>query len=298
MVVYQFDHRGEEPRRTPSSPRTNGVRVELTTSTGIGRRCSVREETQFASRELPHYIRMPLIIEERFALPDEPVQRGGHAQLYKGTDLQRGSQIVAVKLFNPPHVVDDRVLQASWSNELCAYQSLGDHANLARLIEWGRMEDSAPYLVFEWLETDLFTHLDHISIEGWDDFWPIARDILSGLSVIHAAGYVHRDLKPENVLVTKDGSFKVADFGTARLTQAISLGITMAQLGTEPYAPPERGNARPSPGIRSILLRGAVHCWNERPSADVERRCDVSLRRPRSTARRITGSCALPCFDS
>ena len=226
--------------------------------TGIDRQGSVREETQFASRKLPHDVRMPLIIERRFALPDEPVQRGGHAQLYKGTDLQRGSQIVAVKLFNPPHVVDDRVLQASWSNELRAYQSLGDHANLARLIDWGRMEDGAPYLVFEWLETDLFTHLDHISIEGWDDFWPIARDILSGLSVIHAAGYVHRDLKPENVLVTKDGSFKVADFGTARLTQAVSLGITMALLGTEPYAPPERGTPAPLPAYD--LYSFAVLC--------------------------------------
>jgi hypothetical protein len=215
---------------------------------------------------------MPLIIEERFALPAEPVQRGGHAQLYRGTDLERDNQIVAVKLFNPPHVADDRVLRASWSNELHAYQTLGDHANLARLIDWGRMQDGAPYLVFEWLETDLFTHLDHITIEGWDDFWPIARDILSGLSVIHSAGYVHRDLKPENVLVSRDGPFKVADFGTARLTQAISLGMTMAQLGTEPYAPPERGTPAPVPAydLYSFAVLCIVGMSGRVPTSDAD----------------------------
>lgn len=202
---------------------------------------------------------MALILEGRYALPSEPVQIGTHAKLFKGTDLERDNQIVAVKLFNPPHVCDDRVLRASWANELQAYQTLGFHPNLARLIDWGsRSTDDAPFLVFEWLEGDLFNHLKKLSIEGWDDFWPIARDILSGLKTIHAAGYVHRDLKPENVLVASDGTLKVADFGTTRLEEAVSLGLTMGLYGTVPYAPPERGTSVPRPGYD--LYSFAVLC--------------------------------------
>ena len=55
---------------------------------------------------------MALILEGRFALPGEPFQHGGHAQIFRGTDLERDNQIVAVKLFNPPHVHDDRVLRS------------------------------------------------------------------------------------------------------------------------------------------------------------------------------------------
>jgi serine/threonine protein kinase len=131
-----------------------------------------------------------VILEGRFALPGEPFQRGGHAQLFKGTDLERDNQTVAVKLFNAPHVHDDRVLRASWSNELNAYQALGIHVNLVQLIDWGRTPENEPYLIFEWLDHDLFDHLKRIAIDGWDDLWPIARDILAGLSVIHSAGYV------------------------------------------------------------------------------------------------------------
>ena len=215
---------------------------------------------------------MALILEGRFALPGEPFQHGGHAQIFRGTDLERDNQIVAVKLFNPPHVHDDRVLRASWTNELSAYQALGLHKNLARLIDWGRTSKDEPYLIFEWLDADLFDHLDRISIEGWDDFWPMARDILTGLSVIHSAGYVHRDLKPENILLAPDGILKVADFGTTRLTQAINLGTTMAPFGTEPYAPPERGTLTPLPSydLYSFAVICIVGMTSQVPSGETD----------------------------
>ncbi|MDV7353475.1 AAA domain-containing protein [Rhodococcus oxybenzonivorans] len=189
---------------------------------------------------------MATLLDNRYALGMKPVQQGGHAQLYKGTDLENGHVSVAVKMFNPPNVHDDRVLRASWSNELSAYQRLQDDPNLARLIDFGTTHENAPYLIFEWLEGDLAEHLDRVTIEGWDDYWPIADGILAGLSALHAQGFVHRDLKPANVLVDANGNMKVADFGTARLADAMSVGLTMAPFGTVPFAPPERGTPAPS----------------------------------------------------
>jgi AAA domain/Protein kinase domain len=236
-----------------------------------------------------------LILDGRFALPGEPVQRGGHAQLFKGTDLEQDNQVVAVKLFKPPHVVDDRVLRASWTNELTAYQALGTHENLARLIDFGRTQDGEPYLVFEWLDSDLFEYLRRISIEGWDDFWPLGRNILNGLSKIHSAGYVHRDLKPENLLIAADGSLKVADFGTARLTQATNLGITMAPYGTVPYAPPERGTATPAPSydLYSFGVICIVGMTRQVPSGDFDVVAEFDqLDLPKEIAELIR-----PCLD-
>ncbi|MFJ7999970.1 AAA domain-containing protein [Streptomyces sp. NPDC096310] len=189
---------------------------------------------------------LPIIIGQRFAMPDSPTSEGGHAKLFKSVDLGNDNENVAVKVFKPSRILDDRVLKAAWTNELSAYQALGDHPNLARMIDWGRCDDGAPYLVFEWLEKDLLDGLEALNIEGWDDFWPVARDVLSGLEVIHAEGFVHRDIKPENILVSEHGRFKVADFGTTRLAETVSLGQTMAPLGTIPYAPEERGTRTPT----------------------------------------------------
>lgn len=189
----------------------------------------------------------PLILQSRFALPAKPVREGAHGALFKATDLLRENQPVAVKLFQPSRMLQEDVLREAWSNELNGYQALGEHRNLVDLIDWGRSDhDDAPYLVFEWLKCDLMDHLYEVDLEGWDDFWPLARDILGGLSLIHK-NFVHRDLKPENVLLSEGGVAKVADFGTMRLVEKINLGRTMGPLGTVPYSPPERGTDSPTP---------------------------------------------------
>jgi hypothetical protein len=211
------------------------------------------------------------IVADRFALPNSPVSEGGHAKLYRAVDFNNDNSPVAVKVFNRAQVLDDRVLQAAWTNELVAYQALGDHPNLARLIDWGRCDDSSPYLVFEWLEQDLLAALDGLAIEGWDDFWPVAREILAGLAVIHAEGYVHRDVKPENVLISSAGQYKIADFGTTRLAETVNLGVTMAPLGTVPYAPLERGTGTPSASydLYSFAVLSIV-CLTGRVPVDAE----------------------------
>lgn len=218
------------------------------------------------------------ILSSRYVLPATSQNQGGHAQLFRAVDIEDDHRSVAVKLFQPTRVLDDRVLQAAWANELKAYQSLGEHDTLVRLVDWGRADDGAPYLVFEWLDADLLTRLDDLEIQGWDDFWPICRDVLSGLAEIHRAGFVHRDVKPENILIGADGRYKVADFGTTRLVETVNLGITMAPLGTVPYSPPERGTADPVPAydvysfavLATICLGGRVGASHDSMTAEFD----------------------------
>ena len=204
-----------------------------------------------------------------YLLSGEPLI-GGYARLYRAVHSANIDEVVAIKVFDPPSHVESRVLNASWMNELETYQRLGDSPHLARLLDWGRTEDGAPYLVFEWLEGDLMEQVVQSPPEGWDDFWPIARDVLAGLALIHTAGFVHRDLKPENVLLGKDGRFKVADFGTTRLVEAMRAGITMAPIGTLPYAPPELGTPGPSAAydLYSFAVMTVVCLTGQVPDVD------------------------------
>ncbi|MBI4613320.1 MAG: protein kinase [Planctomycetes bacterium] len=63
---------------------------------------------------------------------------------------------------------------------------------------------------------------------------PIALQVLAALEYAHRRGVIHRDIKPGNVMIDRNGTVKVTDFGTAHLagTQETSLGLTMA--GAQP----------------------------------------------------------------
>jgi serine/threonine protein kinase len=72
----------------------------------------------------------------------------------------------------------------------------------------------------------------------------IARDIANGLSHAHAKGVIHRDIKPDNILIARDGTVKISDFGTAKsVLDNESLTQTGVIIGTPYYISPEQVRA-------------------------------------------------------
>lgn len=85
------------------------------------------------------------------------------------------------------------------------------------------------------------------------------RQIAEGLSTVHAQGIVHRDIKPANVMLRKDGSIALVDFGIAKeLDAANALTLHGETLGTPHYMSPEQINSMPLDARSDLYSLGAV----------------------------------------
>lgn len=177
-------------------------------------------------------------LDGRWFVEDSPVGHGAMASVFKGYDGANGMALVAIKRFHGVRS-EDKILQKSFQNELKAFADL-QHPNVVQFLDWGDDEGSHPYLVLEWVPSDLTAYLQAHPIEGWDDFAPTALAILRGLAHVHERGHLHRDIKPANILVTDDGVPKLADFGISRLRDSVVYNqVTFMECGTEPFLPPK-----------------------------------------------------------
>jgi tetratricopeptide (TPR) repeat protein len=86
----------------------------------------------------------------------------------------------------------------------------------------------------------------------------IFKDVCGGLAAAHAQSVVHRDLKPQNVLVGKDGSVRVADFGLARSIGDSGMTVTGAVMGSPAYMSPEQVKGEPADERSDIYSLGIM----------------------------------------
>jgi serine/threonine protein kinase len=108
-----------------------------------------------------------------------------------------------------------------------------------------------PYIIMEYCPNGDLTRPTNLT-----DLALVSRQILLGLKALHSNGKVHRDLKPENVLVKRDGTAALSDFGIAgdrnkRLTERNILGKPTQLMGTYGFMPPEQVN--PPTGDATVL---------------------------------------------
>ena len=119
------------------------------------------------------------------------------------------------------------------------------HPGIARLLDAGVSPTGQPFLVLE--------HIDGEPIDVFADRWALSREarvelvlqVLAAVGHAHANLIVHRDLKPTNILVTRDGSVKLLDFGIAKLLEpethsSPKLTIEGTRVLTPEFAAPEQ----------------------------------------------------------
>ncbi|WP_410789461.1 protein kinase domain-containing protein [Kribbella sp. C-35] len=179
----------------------------------------------------------------------EPLGSGGMGSVWRAHDQQL-DRVVALKRAHPG--VDDP-----------------EGRRLRREARTGaRLHDPHVVTIFD-VVTDGDEHwlvLEYLPSHGLDELGKLPPDqvarigvqIASALQAVHAAGIIHRDLKPANILVTADGTAKLADFGISRRLWAEATLTDSSTVGTPNHLAPEVANGNDPTTASDVFSLGAV----------------------------------------
>jgi eukaryotic-like serine/threonine-protein kinase len=173
---------------------------------------------------------------DRYVLLGE-LGRGGMASVHRAHD-EVLDRIVAVKLLHP-HLAHDPAFLERFRREARAAAALS-HPNVVGVHDWGESEDGA-YLVLQLVDgLSLREVLRHRGRLDPAEALAVLGPAAAGLAAAHASGLVHRDVKPENLLIGRDGTVRVTDFGLARAAaSATSTFGADVLVGSPHYLSPE-----------------------------------------------------------
>jgi serine/threonine-protein kinase len=133
------------------------------------------------------------------------------------------------------------------------------HPNVVSVYDAGEDADGRLYIVMECVEGE--TLADVLHERGRlppAEAVALALQACRGLAHAHAAGLVHRDVKPQNLLLRKDGTLKIADFGIARAAETTALTQVGTVLGTAAYLSPEQALGEEVTSAADVYSLGAV----------------------------------------
>ena len=166
----------------------------------------------------------------------ESIGIGGMAVVYKAR-CHRLNRLVAIKILKD-EFSKDAEFRRRFHAESQAVAMLS-HPNIVSVYDVSHSGDT-DYIVMELI--DGITLKQYMSQKGqlnWRETLHFATQIAKALEHAHSRGIIHRDIKPHNIMILKDGSVKVADFGIARITSAQST-LTREALGSVHYISPEQ----------------------------------------------------------
>ncbi|XP_033624815.1 cyclin-dependent kinase 2-like isoform X1 [Asterias rubens] len=142
----------------------------------------------------------------------EKIGEGTYGVVYKARDRESGKMVALKKIRLD---TESEGVPSTAIREIALLKEL-DHSNVVRLLDVVH-NDKKLYLVFEFLDQDLKKFMDSSPLG-----LPIPliksylHQLLKGVAYCHSHRVIHRDLKPQNLLIDKNGSIKLADFGLAR----------------------------------------------------------------------------------
>ena len=120
------------------------------------------------------------------------------------------------------------------------------HSNIVTILEYGE-HDNAPYIVMEYVDgVDLQTLIRKRRLKKLKNVIGIVGQTVKALQTAHEHGVVHRDIKPANIIIMKNGTVKLADFGIARVPVDKNLTQVGVAIGTPRYMSPEQAMAHPT----------------------------------------------------
>lgn len=202
---------------------------------------------------------------------------GGMAEVFLAEDKEEGKK-VAIKF---PHFGNNESLaRTRFLREAKAISKL-NHPNIAKLYEVNDTADSL-FFVMEYIDGETLTEKIYNSQLTLGEAVEIIIQTAEALQAAHRGGFIHRDLKPSNVMITKEGTVKVLDFGLAKqitrdengeftndfLLTTSAKTMSGVIVGTPMYLSPEQATAMPVDERSDVFSLGVLlyECLTGRPA--------------------------------
>ncbi len=186
-------------------------------------------------------------LDERYEIL-ERIGEGGMALVYKALD-HRLNRYVAVKIMRDEMAEDDD-LRRRFTTEAHAVAMLSN-PNIVAVYDVSH-SDVLEYIVMEYVDgVTLKYYMERKGAISWREVLHFSRQIARALAHAHERGIIHRDIKPKNIMLLRDGTVKVADFGIAALENEYHESNGEA-VGSVHYIAPEQARGE-NPDARSDL---------------------------------------------
>ena len=167
---------------------------------------------------------------------------GGMGIVYRAIYTKNGAP-VALKILSP-EFSDTESLQRRFEREVSILKKL-QHPHIVRYYGGGKFGTQRFYAMELITGGSVEDVLKAKKKLPWEAAIEITMQVAMALEHAHEAGVIHRDLKPGNLLLTKDGTVKLTDFGIARDTTATALTAAGKTVGTYAYMAPEQIRGKP-----------------------------------------------------
>jgi serine/threonine-protein kinase len=169
---------------------------------------------------------------------DKELGSGAMGTVYRGRYTKSG-QVMAIKIMAPGIGSTNAVAADRFEREITILKQL-NQPNIVRFYGSGKQQGMR-YFAMELIDGE---SLDRVmSRRGrmtWEEVVELGKQLCSALQHAHEQGIIHRDLKPSNIMVTKDGTLKLTDFGIAKDMDLEGLTATNCTVGTASYMSPEQ----------------------------------------------------------
>ena len=222
------------------------------------------------------------LLDNRYEI-QEVIGVGGMAVVYRAR-CHRLNRLVAIKILKDEFSKDEE-FRRRFHAEGQAVAMLS-HPNIVSVYDVSTT-DEADYIVMELIDgISLKQYMEKKGVLNWKETLHFAIQISKALEHAHSRGIVHRDIKPHNVMVLKNGSVKVADFGIARVMSK-SNTLTKEALGSVHYISPEQAKGGRVDNRSDIYSLGTVmyEMMTGRPPYDGESPVAVAIQHINGGAR-------------
>ncbi|MDR2437877.1 MAG: serine/threonine protein kinase [Planctomycetaceae bacterium] len=181
--------------------------------------------------------------------------RGGMGAVYEGVHEQTG-EIAAVKVLLSTLQEDDE-LRLRFEAEIDTLKRLR-HPNIVRLFGFGE-EQGMLYYVMEMVDgPSLHQEIKQQRLFQWHEVAKIGLEMCFAFKHAHDRGITHRDIKPANILLERQGTIKLSDFGIAHFFGGQRLTEVHSVVGTLEFMSPEQALANPVNARSDLYSLGAV----------------------------------------